>query len=169
MIGSELILVCSMLFRSGMDRARTFSFAGSIAAVSWRVGQTFSPGAAMDLAVMADGEGAASRIIAVITARVARRGARAHVLVDRLHLATFRFVRPTRFPGLPDDVYRHVAVIPHDVALDWHTHTVGVVLNTRPSADDGEPIAAVETAFYASRMVASRPRLTTPSRTAPGS
>lgn len=158
-----------MLFRSAMNGARTFSFAGSIAAVSWRVGGTFSPGAAMDVAVMADGEGAASRIITLITARVARRGARAHVLVDRRHLATFRFVRPTRFPGLPDDVYRHVAVIPHDVALDWRTHTVAVVLNARPSAGDGEPMASIETAFYASRMVASRPRLTMPSRTAPGS
>lgn len=168
-IRGELRLVCSVLARRSMDGARTFSFAGSIAAVSWRIAHATSPGVALDVAVVADEDPPAARVIAVLTARVPMRGARSHVLIDRVHLATFRFVRPTRYPGLPDDVYRHVAVIPNEVVLDWRTHDVSVVLNLGTSADDGEPIARVETAFYASRMVASRPRLTMPSKTAPGS
>jgi hypothetical protein len=132
---------------------RTFSFAGSIAAVSWRQTYATSPGVGVDVAVLAEADGRADKIVCVLAARV-ERGARAEVLLDDGHLATFRLVRPTGYPRLPDDVYRHVARIPVDSVLDALTHTVSVVLRPAACAPGGPAIARVDTAFYARRTIA---------------
>ncbi len=152
---------------AGVPSPRTFSFAGSIAAVSWRLTHATSPGVGVDVAVVAESDEDAARISCVFVARVAC-GARAHVVLDDRHLATFQFVRPTRLLRLPDDVYRHVARIPVDAVVDSLTHTVSVVLSPG-IGEGGRTIARVDTAFYARRTVTSCAMpLRRPSRTAPG-
>lgn len=152
-----------------MDGSRTFSFAGSIAAVSWRVAHDASTGTAADLAVVAEPDRESARLVAVLTVRVPGRGARARLAIDGRHLQTFRLLRPTRLPGVPDDLHRHIAIIPAAAVLDARTHHVSLVVEDVAS-EDGAPVARVETAFYASRMIASRMLpVTKPANSARGS
>lgn len=157
-----------------MAPPRTFSFAGPLAAVSWRVAHVALLRVGLDVAVIADGSPPPGKIVAVLTVRAADPGTRAHVALDDRHLATFRLVRPVRFlEGLPDDLFRHAFEVPASAA-DGRTHVLTVVLNLDARPDGAPAMAWMKAAFYArSSSTRARPPVdvdvTKRSRSAPGS
>jgi len=141
-----------------MESHRTCSFAGSLAAVSWRRTESVAPDVTASVVVVADpfmGPGASridgGRVVATITLRLTVRRARVHVSVDGRHVASID-LHCSVPEGVPrrGHLFRDEAVLPLDV-LDGRTHLLEVAVDAA-GVVDRISLAKHETAFYARRV-----------------
>jgi hypothetical protein len=150
-----------------MQSQRICSFAGSIAAVSWRLSCPETPDITAEVEVVAAPIEEGGRLVANVTVRLrAGKGwGRGHVSLDGRHLSSFK-VSPSQ-TGLHDSfghLFRDAVVLPLEV-VDGRRHVIAVVFDElEGGAADTQPARRVfgtierraavthETAFYARRV-----------------
>ncbi len=129
-----------------MTTHRTCSYTESLIAVSWRVACGSSRTALTEVEVVADTFLNRSRVVALVTVRLAEAGASARMLIDGQSLVTFDLV-----DALPEDepavgfLFRRVLPLAPEFH-DGQTHQLRVDVSRQ-----GTPIAHSEMSFYARR------------------